>query len=35
LSGVLRPDEDFQQIVEVSLVPFAQHKTVVPGEFTV
>ena len=33
LLGVLRPDQDFQQIVEAPLDPLAQHEAVVTGEF--
>jgi hypothetical protein len=33
VSGVFRPDEDFQQVVQVPFDAFAQHKTVVAGEF--
>ena len=33
-SAVFRPNQDFQQIVQVPLNPFAQHETVVAGELT-
>ena len=33
LPGVLGPDQDFQQVVQVSFDAFAQHEAVVPGEF--
>ena len=33
LPGVLGPDQDFQQVVQVPFDPFAQHEAVVAGEF--
>ena len=32
LLGILRPDEDFQQIVQIPFDPFPQHEAVVPRE---
>ena len=34
VSRVLRPDQDFQQVVKVPFNSFPQHKTVVAGKFT-
>ena len=34
LPGGLRPDEDFQQVVQITLDAFAQHEAVVAGELT-
>jgi hypothetical protein len=33
VSGVLRPDQDFQQIVEAPIDPFAEHEAVIAREF--
>jgi hypothetical protein len=33
LAGVLGPDEDFQQVVQVALDALAQHKAMIAREF--